>query len=458
MSVCRLLARFSWGSVFAHTAGAGYTYGVSGPFWHAAGSAWPLFILAVVAVEVCVCARSISSCFCCLSGSCIWAILACGMIGLASVGILHQLCLSPHLSPPLCELICVRVHVCISRRDGWRGKGLGGWECLQRLLDESFVFLADSCCGLRRFPSTSIVMFLNIFLLSCEEALSPIRTRPPRSSRHTIGPSCGPSPLLLLLMNCFPPSQIKLRCPSAHTLLEAVHKRWDSVAHLVLLPFVITAGLMNIMVSVTVGCISLYCLTGVHPYASALVMPLCISVYTGRGGMKGSDVSAWVHVTSYTVVAFITISYVWKSQGTTQAFLDKLYGDEAASTHNSTSTDSSEQSYVSMWSSSGLLYGTVIALSAPGSVLVSESFWQVASGTRRETVGVAMLLGACTCFALPFAYGTVMGLAGRSMSLTLSSFEVDRGLVGYAVAYRLMGTVGVWVSLLQVCVCVYLCV
>lgn len=50
-TVCDIVSKTSWISYVVHTSNLGYTHGIAGSYWHMAGSIWPLFLYAVIAVE-----------------------------------------------------------------------------------------------------------------------------------------------------------------------------------------------------------------------------------------------------------------------------------------------------------------------------------------------------------------------------------------------------------------------
>jgi len=92
--------------------------------------------------------------------------------------------------------------------------------------------------------------------------------------------------------------QAKLKCPSAHTLLELIHIRYGPVAHII---WIILALLNNIFnfVSMLVGAsTAVSSLTGMDIVASTYLLPLGVCVYTYFGGLRATYLTDYVHTVS----------------------------------------------------------------------------------------------------------------------------------------------------------------
>ena len=92
-------------------------------------------------------------------------------------------------------------------------------------------------------------------------------------------------------------------------------------------------------------------------------------------------------------------------------------------------------------------------------VFCDQGYWQRAIASRPDSTTKAYMLGGVSWFAIPWVFGTLMGLSGRALitnpafptfPYALSSSQVSAGLVAPAAAVTVLGTGGAIAVLLVV--------
>ena len=112
-----------------------------------------------------------------------------------------------------------------------------------------------------------------------------------------------------------------------------------------------------------------------------------------------------------------------------------------------------------MKSNDGIIFlGTTVASGFAG-VFCDQGYWQRAIASQPQSTTKAYMLGGLSWFAIPWAFGTVMGLSCRALlsnvnfptyPYALSTSQVSAGLVAPAAAVTLLGTGGAVAVLLVV--------
>jgi Na+/proline symporter len=109
-------------------------------------------------------------------------------------------------------------------------------------------------------------------------------------------------------------------------------------------------------------------------------------------------------------------------------------------------------SYLTFYSSGGLVFGIVNIVGNFGTVFCDQAYWQ-SSVAAKPLQGVwGFISGGLTWFAIPFTLATTMGLAYLGMSSAqgsplLSDEDVMKGLAAPLVAQKLLGTTGEYAML-----------
>ena len=130
---------------------------------------------------------------------------------------------------------------------------------------------------------------------------------------------------------------------------------------------------------------------------------------------------------------------------------------DAAKTHPV--EGNTDGSYTTMKSNNGVIFlGTTLASGFAG-VFCDQGYWQRAIASQPQSTTKAYMLGGISWFAIPWAFGTVMGLSCRALLTStefptypyaLSDIQVGGGLVAPAAAVTLLGTGGAVAILLVV--------
>merc|ERR1712084_107896 len=99
-------------------------------------------------------------------------------------------------------------------------------------------------------------------------------------------------------------------------------------------------------------------------------------------------------------------------------------------------------SYLTMLSSGGVMFGIINLVGNFGTVFVDQSYWQSAIAARPEAAAKGYLLGGIAWFSIPFSLATSLGLASTALMLPITASEAGAGLVPPAVAVHLLGKAG----------------
>ncbi len=111
--------------------------------------------------------------------------------------------------------------------------------------------------------------------------------------------------------------------------------------------------------------------------------------------------------------------------------------------------DNREGTYLTMWSTNGLIFGICNIVGNFGTVFVDNSYWQNAIAARPSGTYKGYLIGGIAWFSIPFTMATTLGLAARAMDLPITKTEAGLGLVPPAVAVHVLGEGGAFLILFQ---------
>jgi Na+/proline symporter len=113
-------------------------------------------------------------------------------------------------------------------------------------------------------------------------------------------------------------------------------------------------------------------------------------------------------------------------------------------------------SFLTMKSTSGILFGITNIVGNFGTVFVDQSYWQSAVAAKPKSAVMGFLVGGMVWFAVPFCMATTNGIAGRALTThpTLGSMYLDSaasgsGLTPARVLAHIMGPGGAFILLLQ---------
>ncbi|KWU42090.1 Na+/solute symporter [Rhodotorula sp. JG-1b] len=249
-------------------------------------------------------------------------------------------------------------------------------------------------------------------------------------------------------------AKVKQNANGAVTFLEIAKARYGWPCHILFtIYFLICAhvvtGSLVLGASATINA-----LTGANVIACNFLLPIGIAVYVVAGGLRATFIVDYLH----TVILFVVLYF----------FLFKIYGSSAAvgspgklwELLQSASTlapvaGNAGGSYTTMKSNGGILFAGCTIASGFSGVFCDQGYcesWMVtAIASRPDTTTKGYMLGGLSWFAIPWAFGTVMGLSCRALMTNpnfptfpyaLSASQVSAGLVAPAAAATVAGTGG----------------
>lgn len=235
--------------------------------------------------------------------------------------------------------------------------------------------------------------------------------------------------------------QIKKKAPSAHTVLEIVHARWGTVAHLV---FFFFCFLTNIIVSAMLilgGAAVMTALTGMNTIAAAFLIPISVCVYTTTGGLKATFLSSYIH-TVIIYVALCIFAFTVYATGSDLGSPSKVWNHLVIKAANKPVSGNQDGSYLTFFSSNGLTFGIINIIGNFGTVFCDQAYWQSAIAARPSAANKGYLLGGALWFCIPFTLATCLGLSALALDLPITVTEANEGLVPPAAAFFLLGKGG----------------
>ncbi|KXT14262.1 hypothetical protein AC579_6709 [Pseudocercospora musae] len=243
--------------------------------------------------------------------------------------------------------------------------------------------------------------------------------------------------------------EAKRRVPNAHTLLELIRARYGTTAHLLWIVLCLINNLL-IFSSMLVGAsAAVSSLTGVNIVAATYLLPLGVVIYTYAGGLRSTFLTDWVHTSIIMVIlVWFTIKILAiKEIGS----IGELYNIVKPLGDLHPVAGNYQGSYLTMTSNESVYFGIIHVLTNFGVVFLDTGFWQkgFAAGVAAAVPGY--ILGGNAYFAVPFAFGTVMGLGALALESTpafptyprrMTPEEVTSGLVLPYVSQAIAGHAG----------------
>jgi Na+/proline symporter len=105
------------------------------------------------------------------------------------------------------------------------------------------------------------------------------------------------SKLLMLIVE----QQTKRKAPNARTFLEIIRVRYGVTTHLSYMFFSLASNILVISSILIGGAAAINSLTGMSVYASLWLLPLSVSAYTIRGGLRATILTDYVSLTIHLV-------------------------------------------------------------------------------------------------------------------------------------------------------------
>ena len=128
---------------------------------------------------------------------------------------------------------------------------------------------------------------------------------------------------------------------------------------------------------------------------------------------------------------------------------DQVWDNLMIASEKNPVADNRDGTYLTMWSTNGLIFGICNIVGNFGTVFVDNSYWQNAIAARPSGTYKGYLIGGIAWFSIPFTMATTLGLAARAMDLPITKTEAGLGLVPPAVAVHVLGEGGAFLILFQ---------
>ncbi|XP_035681863.1 urea-proton symporter DUR3-like [Branchiostoma floridae] len=250
--------------------------------------------------------------------------------------------------------------------------------------------------------------------------------------------------------------EMKMKAPGAKTYLQVIKARFGPKAHVV---FCVFALLTNVLVTGMLllgGIASITALVnGLSTETAAICLAIVIGSYTLIGGLGATFYVSYFNTALIFAVLIAILAKVYlvgedtaqNPLGSADAVFDLL-------TCSSGPAGNRDQSYLTFFSTGGLMFGVINIIGNFGAVFCDQAYWQSTIAARPLQGVWGFISGGLAWFAIPFSMATTVGLAfvalsTRSGKELLSAEDVDKGLVASVVVNQLMGHTGQAILLLM---------
>ncbi|KAG0704551.1 putative urea transporter [Suillus ampliporus] len=247
-------------------------------------------------------------------------------------------------------------------------------------------------------------------------------------------------------------AKVKMNANGAHTFLEIVKVRFGTTAHIVFTVYAFICVLVVCGSLLVGGASTVNALTGMNIFAAYFLLPIGIAVYVVFGGLRATFICDWTH----TIILFAIIyTFIFRAYGTSSEIgsVARMYELLTQAAIDVPVPGNANGSYMTMKSNQGLVFGASALLSGFAGVFCDQGIFHP-SGTTK-----AYMLGGLAWFAVPWAFGSCLGLSARALQsnplfptypFPLSPEQTSAGLAAPAAAAVLMGKGGAVALLLVV--------
>ncbi|KAF2638663.1 SSS family solute:Na+ symporter [Massarina eburnea CBS 473.64] len=228
----------------------------------------------------------------------------------------------------------------------------------------------------------------------------------------------------------------KLKAPNAHTLLEIIKVRYGKVAHITWIFLALLNNIFNFTSMLVGASTAVSSLTGVDIVASTYLLPLGVVVYTYWGGLRATFLTDYIHtfVIMIVLVWFCIKVIVVREIGS----LGQMYDILLKLSETAPIEGNHEGSYLTMKSDQALYFGIIHIVTNFGIVIMDTGFWQKGFSADVAAAVPGYILGGNAYFAIPWAFGSIVGLGALALEPTtawltyprrMTQAEVSGGLV-----------------------------
>ncbi|THW12977.1 sodium symporter family protein [Aureobasidium pullulans] len=229
----------------------------------------------------------------------------------------------------------------------------------------------------------------------------------------------------------------KRKAPNARTFLEIIRVRYGTIAHLSFMFFSLASNILVVSSILIGGAAAINSLTGMSVYASLWLLPMSVTAYTLRGGLRATILTDYVHTAIILIIIFVFWFKVYATGdqiGSPAKMWDLLH--EAAA-RNDYSAPTKDGSYLTVRSLGALKFAILSILEYTGVVFLDNSFHQKGIAADPASAVPGYVLGGLSWYAMPFTLATTMGIAAVALENTpafptfpnrMSAAEVSAGL------------------------------
>lgn len=238
--------------------------------------------------------------------------------------------------------------------------------------------------------------------------------------------------------------QVKLKVPNGHTLLEIVKFRYGVPGHLVYMVFCLINNILSCSTMILAAAGAIAAITGMHPAAASMLIPVGVILYTAAGGLKATFLTDYVHTTvalillMYFCIGIVTNEHIGGVYG--------LYDKVLAYTQNADHyvKGNYKGSLLSFKSQGGALFSICHNIANLGLVIMDTAFWQKSMAADLKATVPGYMIGSVLIFCVPWALGTICGLGAHVLEEAgvidpISATALDIGNVFPIVARALLG-------------------
>lgn len=244
--------------------------------------------------------------------------------------------------------------------------------------------------------------------------------------------------------------QMKRRAPNLHTHLEMLRIRYGTAGHLTFLFFSLATNIL-VVSSVLVGAAAaINSITGVNVYASLWLLPLAVTAYTLRGGLRSTILADYLHTVVIFIILFVLFFRAYATSdliGSPSKMYDLL--TQAAITNPSTNY---QGSWVTMKSLGAIKFAWLSFMEYTGVTSMDASFHQKGIAANPSATVPGYIIGSLAWFSIPWTLATTAGLVALALETTSPAFptfpnrmttdEVSAGLVLPYAAQAILGKGG----------------
>ena len=153
-------------------------------------------------------------------------------------------------------------------------------------------------------------------------------------------------------------------------------------------------------------------LTGLNVYVSTYLLPLGVVIYTYWGGLRATFLTDYIHT------FIIMVVLVWFSLKVLLASeigsIGALYDAIKSLPQEGSVAGNHAGSYLTMTSNESLFFGIIHITTNFGIVVMDTGFWQKGFAADVAASVPGYILGGNAYFAIPWTFGTIVGLGKPS--------------------------------------------